>query len=96
MAAVTIQLGVMKPVLKVSTQPTVRTTVRLRQPVSKTNNIFKAILKPIWIGIYNWFGMESYSGKAHIVETKKDPLYRYAKHLQPSFRYTKYCMTHTV
>jgi len=46
----------------------------------------KAILKPIWIGIYNWFGMESYSGKAHIIETKKDPLYRYAKHLQPSFR----------
>merc|ERR1711953_621920 len=45
-----------------------------------------SILTPIWIGIYNWFGMESYSGKAHIIETKKDPLYRYAKHLQPSFR----------
>merc|ERR1711962_443957 len=60
MAAVIIQLGIMKPIMK-------------------------AILKPIWIGIYNWFGMEHYSGKVQILETKKDPLYRYAKHLQPSF-----------
>ena len=75
-AVLVIQLGVMKPALKVS--PWI--------PDREIIKIFQAILKPIWIGIYNWFGMESYSGKAHIIETKKDPLYRYAKHLQPSFR----------
>jgi membrane-associated phospholipid phosphatase len=48
--------------------------------------ILKEILRPLARAVYEMFGCHIYSGSVHIRNMKKDPLCRYAKHLQPSFR----------
>jgi len=47
--------------------------------------VVKGILKAIVPKFYEFIRLDSYSRSKHLKETKKDPVYRYAKHLHPSF-----------
>lgn len=45
----------------------------------------KISLRPIFENVYSMIGLDAFSGSAVIRENKKNPVYRYAKHLHPSF-----------
>lgn len=45
----------------------------------------KVALKPSFIRIYSFLGLDAFSRTSLIRENKKNPVYRYAKHLHPSF-----------
>ena len=75
---VAFTMGVLKPLVKVCF---------LRNFEKNNKNSNKSLVRPAIISTYDFLGVAHYSGSAHIRETKKNALFRYSKHLQPSFRF---------
>jgi len=67
------------------TRALVRISVLVAFTMGVLKPLVKSLVRPAVLSTYDFLGVAHYSGSAHIRETKKNALFRYSKHLQPSF-----------